>query len=258
MPAPRFFVEQPLSVDTHVELPAAVAHHARTVLRLREGDPLVLFNGQGGEYRARLAATGSAGGRALQAEVIGFDPIELEPSLRITLIQAQSSSDKLDWVIEKAVEIGIARVIVAGMARSTVRLDEARRARRLQHWRELTIAACCQCGRNRPPDVLTAHSLADALAQAGDANAKWILDPAAPRGLAPAPSRPCEAALVVGPEGGFEASEVDQAERAGYLPISLGSRILRTETAGLVAAAAWLALSGEFSPAQNTQEQPPD
>ena len=247
MPAPRFFVEQPLSVGTHVALPAAVAHHARTVLRLREGDSIVLFNGQGGEYRARLAAARSAGAGALQAEVTGFDPIEREASLRITLIQAQASSDKLDWVIEKAVEIGIARVIVTGMARSSVRLDEARRARRLQHWRELVIAACCQCGRNRPPDVLTAHSLADALAQARDANLKWILDPAAPQGLAPAPTRPCEAALVVGPEGGFEESEVDQAVRVGCVPISLGPRILRTETAGLVAAAAWLALSGEFS-----------
>ena len=257
MPAPRFFVEQPLSVDTRIALPAAVAHHARTVLRLREGDSIVLFNGQGGEYRAKLAAGGAAAGR-LQAEVIGFDPIEREPSLGITLIQAQASADKLDWVIEKAVEIGIARMIVTGTARSTVRLDEARRARRLQHWHELAIAACCQCGRNRPPAVLAAHSLADALAEAGDANVKWILDPAAPRGLAPAPSRPCHAVLVVGPEGGFEASEVDLAAHAGYIPISLGPRILRTETAGLVAASAWLALSGEFNRAQSapTAQQP--
>jgi 16S rRNA (uracil1498-N3)-methyltransferase len=255
---PRFFVEQPLSVHTHVALPAPVAHHARTVLRLREGDSIVLFNGQGGEYRARLAAARSVGAGALQAEVIGFDPIEREPSLRITLIQAQASSDKLDWVIEKAVEIGIARVIVTGMARSTVRLDEARRARRLQHWRELIIAASCQCGRNRPPAVLTAHSLADALAQTGDATVKWILDPAAPNRLAPAPSGPCEAALVVWPEGGFASDEGDMATHAGYVPISLGPRILRTETAGLVAAAAWLALSGEFSRAGNAREQTPD
>jgi 16S rRNA (uracil1498-N3)-methyltransferase len=258
MPAPRFFVEQPLSVDTRIALPAAVAHHARTVLRLREGDSIVLFNGQGGEYRAKLAAGAAAAG-PLQAQVDGFDPIEREPSLGITLIQAQASADKLDWVIEKAVEIGIAHVIVTGTARSTVRLDEARRARRLQHWRELAIAACCQCGRNRPPAVLAAHSLADALAEAGDANVKWILDPAAPRGLAPAPSRPCHAVLVVGPEGGFEASEVDLAEQAGYIPISLGPRILRTETAGLVAAAAWLAISGEFNRAESAQTaQQPD
>lgn len=252
MPAPRFFVEQPLSVDTRIALPAAVAHHARTVLRLREGDSIVLFNGQGGEYRAKLVA-GAAAAKALQAEVIGFDPIDREPSLGITLIQAQASADKLDWVIEKAVEIGIARVIVTGTARSTVRLDEARRARRLQHWRELAIAACCQCGRNRPPAVLAAHSLADALAEAGDANVKWILDPAAPRGLAPAPSRPCHGVLVVGPEGGFEAFEVDLAAQAGYIPISLGARILRTETAGLVAAAAWLAISGEFNRAESAK-----
>jgi len=247
VPAPRFFVEEPLSANANIALPAAVAHHARTVLRLREGDPIVLFDGRGGEYRAKLAAGRSPGAGPLHAEVIGFDPIEREPSLHITLIQAQAASDKVDWVVEKSVEIGIARVIVTGTARSTVRLDQARRARRLQHWRELAIAACCQCGRNRPVTVLGAHSLADALTEAGDAHFKWILDPAAPRGLAPAPSKACRAILVVGPEGGFEPLEVQLAAQAGYAAISLGPRILRTETAGLAAAAAWLALNGEFS-----------
>lgn len=247
MPAPRFFVEEPLSVNARIALPAAVAHHARTVLRLREGDPIVLFDGRGGEYRARLTAGRSAGAGPLHAEVVGFDPIEREPSLHITLIQAQATSDKVDWVIEKAVEVGIARVIVTGTARSTARLDEARRLRRLQHWRELAIAACCQCGRNRPVAVLATHSLGDALAEAGDAQFKWILHPAAPRALAAAPSKACRAALVVGPEGGFEPGELQLAAQAGYAPLSLGPRILRTETAGLVAAAAWLALSGEFS-----------
>jgi 16S rRNA (uracil1498-N3)-methyltransferase len=244
--APRFFVDQPLSVNTRIALPRAVAHHARTVLRLREGDPIVLFDGRGGEYRAKLAGSSSREG-PLQAEVIEFDPIEREASLHITLIQAQAAADKLDWVIEKAVEIGVARVIVTSTARSTVRLDETRSARRLQHWRGLTVAACCQCGRNRPMSVQTAPSLADALAEAGEAHRKWILDPAASPGPAPAPSKACRAVLAVGPEGGFEAGELQLAAQSGYAPISLGARILRTETAGLVAAAAWLALNGEFS-----------
>jgi len=237
---PRFFVEGPLSVNARIELPAAVAHHARTVLRLREGDPIVLFNGLGGEYHAHLA------GRS-QAEVVGFDPIEREASLHITLIQAQATADKVDWVIEKAVEIGIARVIVTGTARSTARLDPARRARRLQHWRELAMAACCQCGRNRPMAIVAAESLADALAEAGDAHVKWMLDPSAAHGLPSAPPRAQRTALAVGPEGGFDSGELQLAGQAGYVPIALGPRVVRTETAGLAAAAAWLALNGEFS-----------
>ena len=247
MPAPRFFVEDALSVNARIALPAGVAHHATTVLRLREGDPIVLFNGQGGEYHARLGAAHSAATGSRQAEVIGFDPIEREPSLHITLIQAQATADKTDWVIQKAVEIGIARVVVTPTARSTSRLDEARRARRMQHWRELAIAACCQCGRNRLVAILPADSLAEALAAADDAHFKWILDPAAPQGLAPTPSKTYRAAIAVGPEGGFEPAEVQQAVGAGFRPMSLGPRILRTETAGLAAATAWLALNGEFS-----------
>lgn len=244
MRAPRFFVEQPLAVDARIALPAAVAHHARTVLRLRDGDPIVLFNGSGGEYRARLAAGGPAG--ALHAELIGFDPIEREPSLHVTLIQAQATSDKIDWVVEKAVEVGVARVIVTASARSSAKLDEARLARRLQHWRALAIAACCQCGRNRLPTILAAPSLAVAVSEAQDVQVKWTLDPAAHDTLAPVPSDTSRLALAVGPEGGFDADEIQHLAQAGYMAISLGPRILRTETAGLVAAAACLALSGEY------------
>jgi 16S rRNA (uracil1498-N3)-methyltransferase len=242
VPAPRFFVEDRLSVHARVALPRAVAHHARTVLRLREGDPIVLFDGRGGEYRARLAA-----GDPPTAEVIGFDPIEREASLQVTLVQAQATSDKIDWVIEKAVEIGIARVIVTATARSTARLDQARRARRLQHWRELAIAACCQCGRNRPARIEAAASLADALREANDADQKWILDPSAQRGLAAAAPEVRRAAFAIGPEGGFEPGELQQAARAGFAPIALGPRVLRTESAGLAVAAAWLAINGEYS-----------
>jgi 16S rRNA (uracil1498-N3)-methyltransferase len=245
VPAPRFFVELPLSVDARVTLPPAVAHHARSVLRLHEGDSIVLFNAVGGEWRAQLSRGAATG--PLQADVTGFDPIEREPSLRITLIQATATSDKIDWVIEKAVEVGVARVIVTPAARSTLRLDESRGARRLQHWRELAIAACCQCGRNRPVAISIAKSLAEALGEARDADFKWILDPAASTGLPPAQAGTHRASLAVGPEGGFDPGELQLAAQAGYASISLGPRVLRTETAGLVAAAAWLALNGEFS-----------
>ena len=247
MPAPRFFVEQALSVDRRIRLPATVAHHAHTVLRLREGDPIVLFNGLGGEYRARLVRTPGAGTSSLHADLLGFDPVEREARLAITLIQALTTSDKIDWVIEKAVEVGVQRVIVAGAARSTVRLEPARRERRLQQWRELVIAACCQCGRNRPMPVLSMKTLAEALAETREAAFKWILDPAAAHGLPPVPGEPRHTVVAVGPEGGFEPAEIQLAAQAGFEPVSLGARILRTETAGLAVAAAWFALNGEFS-----------
>jgi 16S rRNA (uracil1498-N3)-methyltransferase len=245
--APRFFVDQPLSEGARVTLPDGVAHHARAVLRLRAGDPIVLFNGRGGEYRARLVAEHDAAARHLQADVNAFDPIEREARLSITLIQALATSDKIDWVIEKAVEVGVARVIVAPAARSTARLDGVRRERRLQHWRELVIAACSQCGRNTPATVVAATSLAEALGQASEAHFKWILDPAAAPGLPRAAAEPRSTALAIGPEGGFDPQELQLAARSGFVPISLGPRIFRTETAGLAAATAWLALHAEFS-----------
>jgi 16S rRNA (uracil1498-N3)-methyltransferase len=246
VPAPRFFVEQALSVGACVTLPARVAHHARNVLRLRAGDPIVLFNGAGGEYRARLTGAGAAPA-LVQADVVEFDPVEREARIAVTLIQALATSDKIDWVVEKAVEIGVARVIVAATARSAVQLDGARRERRLQHWRELVIAACCQCARNRLVPVLMAPSLGEALEQARDAHFKCILDPAAAHGLPPAPPEARGAAVAVGPEGGFDFDELRLAAQSDFVPVSLGPRILRTETAGLAAATAWFALNGEYA-----------
>jgi len=247
VPAPRFHLDRDLAPGARVELPPAVAHHASTVLRLREGDALVLFNGQGGEFRARLCADPGGGARRLQAEVLQFDPVEREASMRITLIQALVTSDKIDWIIEKAVEIGVARVVVTASARSTARLDEARRARRLMHWTDLAIAACCQCGRNRLMTVQATASLAQALALTDAAGAKWILEPGAAQG----PSTPgpgvTQAALAIGPEGGFDPAELRQGAQAGFVPLRLGPRTLRTETAGLAAVSAILALNGEYS-----------
>lgn len=177
--APRFFVESELRVGATVELPDAVAHHARHALRLRDGAAIVLFDGRGGEYAARLAA-----GRRAAAEVLAFDPVERESPLAVTLIQSFAPNEKLDWIVEKSSELGVARVVLAPTERSVARFDAQRLARKRAHWREVAIAACCQCGRNRVPVVLDASDFAGALVLAQDCEVRLLLAPDAGEALA--------------------------------------------------------------------------
>jgi len=240
---PRFFIETDLAAGTVVELPANVAHHAAHVLRLRDGDAVVLFNGQGGEFHGRLASRGQ------QVELTGHDPVEREPPLSVTLVQACIATDKLEWVVEKAVELGVARIVLTATRRSVVRLDAARLARRVDRLREIAIAACCQCGRNRVPAIAAFGDLGSALSEAGAGATGLVLQPDAPRSLveiAGASTGPV--AIAVGPEGGFDADEFALLRRAGYQLARLGPRVLRTETAGLAALAALQSTVGDFRP----------
>lgn len=244
MAAPRFFVDQPLVAGTTIRLPDEVAHHARRVLRLRRGDAIVLFNGRGGEYRGTLLGDVDAPAARIDA----YDPVERESPVELTLVQALVAADKLDWIVEKAVELGAARIVVAASERSVVRLDGARAERRLRHWRALALAACAQCGRNRVPSVAYFASMPAALDAVGAVPSRWLLLPAAAQPLAAAlPTG--RAAVAVGPEGGFSDAEVRYAERLGFAPARLGPRILRTETAGIAALAALQALAGDLAAA---------
>jgi 16S rRNA (uracil1498-N3)-methyltransferase len=252
MSIPRFFVDLELAEGADLVLPAAAAHHAVRVLRLRPDDPMVLFNGRGGEFEARLQVVRKEEARA---QVGRFRPIERESSLAVTLIQAWVATEKLDWIVEKAVELGAVRIVLMPAERSVVRLHGDRRERRLTHLRQLAIAACEQCGRNRVPTLAVASDLAAALATAGDCP-RFVLLPdatAALPQLAPATMRdvttgpaPLGIALVVGPEGGFASSEVAHAQALGCRPARLGPRVLRTETAGLAALAALQATCGDL------------
>lgn len=251
MGAPRFFVPAHaarLHAGDIVALPAAAAHHARRVLRLRQDDPIVLFDGQGMEYAATLRHDG-ADPAAAAARILGGAAVDREAHTRITLIQALSAQDKIDWLIEKCVELGVLRLVLAPADRSVVRLDDARRARRLERWRDIALAASAQCGRNRLLEIVPAPTLTAALGTAGDCGARWLLDPAAAAGLgAEAAARAGQAlACAVGPEGGFTAGEHELAERLGFRRARLGARVLRTETAGLAAVCALLALHGEYA-----------
>jgi 16S rRNA (uracil1498-N3)-methyltransferase len=240
---PRFFVDAPLAAGSTVRLPAGVAHHALRVLRLPDGAPIVLFDGRGGEHRACLRVEGAA---AL-ARIEAFDPIERESPLRLTLVQALVAADKLDWIVEKAVELGVERILVVATQRSVVRLDAPRAARRSLHWTDVARAACCQCGRNRVPAV-EFHAGFDSVPAALPAAApRLLLLPAAAGNLCSAVAGR-DAVLMVGPEGGLAEHEVAQAARAGFAGVGLGPRVLRTETAGLAAIAALQAAHGDLGP----------
>jgi len=243
MSSPRFFVDTALAAGATIALPAAVAHHAIRVLRLRDGAAITLFNGHGGEYAATLQP---AGDRAA-ALVHRFDGVERESPLAVTLVQAWTAGDKPDWTVEKAVELGVAAIVLVPAQRSVVVLDEARRAKREQRLRDIVIAACCQCGRNRVPPLHAAATLEAGLQHALQVAGRGVmLAPAGDTSLAHAAGDAPALALAIGPEGGFDADEQALARRLGFATASFGRRILRTETAGIAALAALQALYGDL------------
>lgn len=238
----RFFCPQPLAPNSRAELPAAAAHHALRVLRLSVGDDVTLFNGEGGEYPGRIAEAG----RAVRVQLGDWHAVERESPLDMTLAQALPSGDKMDFVVQKAVELGVARIQPLLAARSVVRLSGERAARRVEHLRQVAISACEQCGRNRLPEIAPILDLRQWLGQLAQDNEIWrlLLSPQGGR-------RPRELAgrrflLLVGPEGGLDKEEAAAARLAGFADLSLGPRILRTETAGPAALAALGALHGDL------------
>jgi len=243
MPAPRFHCTGPLVSGERFLLPDAIARHAGRALRLREGDLIVLFDGTGGEVPGTLIFEC---GRAW-VQLGAHDPREAELPGRITLVQGLPSGDKMDWVIEKAVELGVTRITPIAAQRSVVQLSGERRVKRMAHWRRIVSAACEQCGRNRLPDVDEPLSLAGWLAQRDTSSPAFLCHPEAEDSLAQA-LRHSDAArlgaltLLVGPEGGWADQEVEMAQRHGVRALRFGPRILRTETAGLALIAAATAI----------------
>ncbi len=244
MRAARFFIDAPLAPDLQLELPPRVAHHALRVLRLRDGDSITLFNGRGGEFAARLTIDGS---RAI-AEIQASDAVERESPVSVTLVQAWIATDKLDWVVEKSVELGVHSIVLMPALRSVVRLADDRLAKRLERLRDLIVATCTQCGRNRIPRIEASSTLATSLQTGLSEDARGVLlHPNAETPLVKVPVTDRRITLAVGPEGGFHDDELALAQRLGYRAYHLGPRVLRTETAGLAALAALQAVAGDFS-----------
>ena len=240
---PRFYCPQPLVNGSTVELPEAVAHHLH-VVRLQPGAALTLFNGEGGQYRATLVETGK---RRATAVIDAHEAIEAEAPYPVTLAQGLPEGSKMDWIIEKAVELGVAAIQPLAAARSVVRLSGERLEKRQTHWHGVIVAASEQCGRNRLAQLLPMTDVQPWLA-ASTGTTRILLSPRATESLAgwARVNAPQAVTLLIGPEGGLTPHEEDAAVAAGALSLSMGPRVLRTETAGLAAlavlAGAWDAI----------------
>lgn len=238
----RFFCPGPLVADSRHALPEAVAHHAQRVLRLRDGEEVVLFDGSGNEYPGRLEYAG----RAAFAQLEAASCPERESPLRIVLVQALASGDKMDLVVQKAVELGAVAIQPIEAERSVLKLAGERADKRVQRWQQVAVSACEQCGRNLVPQVRPVQRLGAYLKDSG-ALRRIVLAPGGARGLAGIAAPTGEIHLLVGPEGGWSAAELAACLDAGCEALSLGPRVLRTETAGLAALAALQARWGDFS-----------
>jgi 16S rRNA (uracil1498-N3)-methyltransferase len=240
---PRFYCPQPLVNGSTIELPEGVAHHLH-VVRLQPGAALTLFNGEGGQYRATLVETGK---RRATAVIDAHEAIEAEAPYPVMLAQGLPEGSKMDWIIEKAVELGVAAIQPLAAARSVVRLSGERLEKRQAHWHGVVVAASEQCGRNRLAQLLPMMDVQPWLA-AGAGTTRILLSPRATESLAgwARANAPQAVTLLIGPEGGLTPHEEDAAVAAGALSLSMGPRVLRTETAGLAAlavlAGAWDAI----------------
>lgn len=240
----RIHVDQPLAEAQELSLPSQAGEHVARVLRLGEGAPLVLFNGDGRDYTAVVTQVGK---REVRARIEGMQAVANESPLPLTLAQGIARGEKMDMIVQKATELGATCIAPLLTERSEVRLDPARAEKRLVHWRAVAASACEQSGRARVPVILPAQPLEAWLASLpGDGALRMALLPdgsQSPRSLT---FGAAGGLLVTGPEGGLGERDVASLLDAGFTGLRLGPRILRTETAGLAALAALQALHGDI------------
>jgi len=237
MPAPRIHVDRPLAPGAEFALGAAATRHVQ-VLRLQPGDALTLFDGSGGEWAGAISAITR---REVRVRTLHFDALERELARSVTLAVGMPANERMDALIEKATELGVARIQPLVCERSVLRVAGERALRKAAHWHAVAVAACEQCGRNRVPEVAEPLRLNAWLVEIEHAaGARWLLSTAAASPWPP-PRDERDVVVLSGPEGGFTPAEHSAAVASGFVAYSLGARILRADTAPL-AALAWIAL----------------
>jgi 16S rRNA (uracil1498-N3)-methyltransferase len=244
MSIPRFYCVPPLRFGNTFELSPEAAHHANRVLRLRINDPVQIFDGEGNALDAVIL---EISGKRVVLGSLQACREERQPPVRIELAQAMCSSEKMDWVVQKATELGAAEIQPVQTQRSVAKLSGERAEKRTEHWRSVAIAACEQCGRNTLPQAHAPQELSAWLSQLRDSqDTKFILQPEGAATLNDQPRPQGKVILLIGPEGGFSNEEVLMAHQAGFTSILLGPRVLRTETAALAGLTALQTLWGDF------------
>lgn len=246
---PRFYSPPPLPPSGTFDLPPDAAHHASRVLRLRVGDAVEIFDGIGNECRGLIA---ELSGKRVTVANISPNNIGRESPLHVVLAQALSSSEKMDWIIQKSTELGVTEIQPLATERSVARLSAERAANRLAHWQQVAISACEQCGRNMLPKIHAPLDLMAWLQQTGSIpdtglpDTKYILLPGGATSLHDQVKPQGKVVLLVGAEGGFSQAESAAALQCGYIPIRLGARVMRTETAAIAGIAVLQTLWGDF------------
>lgn len=240
MRIPRIYHPAPLTVEQTLELTAEAANHVARVLRMPVAAELILFNGDGKQYSATISAIGK---RNVQVKIHSVEYKSVESPLKIHLAQAVARAEKMDWILQKATELGVSSITPLLTERSGVKLDVERWEKRQQHWEAVIVSACEQCGRNQLPSVIQPQEFTTFITQQ-HIGTKLIL---APEAAPPLPSAISEqtVTLLIGPEGGFSDHELKQAQQAGFNATLFGPRILRTETAAIAAVAALQTIFGD-------------
>ena len=238
---PRFHCPIALSVGQEIALPEGAARHVQ-VLRMQPGLAITLFNGQGGEHSAEITHMGK---REVRVRVLSHQPVEREAARAVHLVVGMPANERMDWLVEKATELGVVRITPVMTARSVLRLSGERADKKRAHWHDIAASACEQCGRNRVPVIDAPQTwdawLAALSSDAGETSQRWVLSlhPQAQAARALQRQSNAPAMVLSGPEGGLSDAEDAAARTAGFAPITLGERVLRAETAAL-AALTWL------------------
>ncbi|WP_199452468.1 MULTISPECIES: 16S rRNA (uracil(1498)-N(3))-methyltransferase [Marinobacter] len=233
MRIPRIFTDSPLAVGSQCQLDDNAANHVGRVLRMQAGQALLLFNGDGHDYHATIT---EAGKKHVLVAVTEAAENETESPLRVVLAQTLSKGDRMDYAVQKAVEMGVSEIVPLTTERCDVKLKGDREDKRLRHWQQVAISAAEQCGRARVPEIQPVMTVQQWLEHARACDLRLVLHHRTERSLNTL-EKPSSIALMIGPEGGLTAEEIALAESRGFLPVALGPRVLRTETAPVAAIA---------------------